>query len=210
MLVPAISPRAVARKRRAQGCPPYDFGSGVVLPTRAQAHAAAPASFRRAHPHCRSARAKPRRRHCATRTAIHHQADPEQKVYVVKRLATYDTPTAIVRDLKALFGVEITIQAADHYHPEHVSSEKRLAPCWKELFWATRKAFIAACAEVGTMEQMVRVRLREDMVLMARDAGHYRIANELLDNIAKEAGPDVRQPVHGTRSSWRPLPHPWD
>jgi hypothetical protein len=64
----------------------------------------------------------------------------------------------------------------------------KLAPCWKELFWETRKAFIAACAQVGTMEQMVRVRLREDMVLMARDAGHYRVANELLDSIAKEAG----------------------
>ena len=112
---------------------------------------------------------------------------PEHKTFVVKRLATYDTPTAIVRDLKALFGVEITLQAVDHYHP-HKAAEKRLAPCWQELFWETRKAFIAACAEVGTMEQMVRVQLREDMVLMARDAGHYRIANELLDSIAKEAG----------------------
>jgi hypothetical protein len=112
---------------------------------------------------------------------------PEQKVYVVKRLATYDTPTAITRDLKALFGVDISVQAVDQYHPERASSDN-LAPCWKELFWATRKAFIAACAEAGTMEQMVRVRLREDMALMARDAGHYRVANELLDSIAREAG----------------------
>jgi hypothetical protein len=112
---------------------------------------------------------------------------PEQKVYVVKRLATYDTPTAIARDLEALFGIAITLQAVEHYHPERTASEK-LAPYWKELFWETRKAFIAACAEAGTMEQMVRVRLREDMVLKARDAGHYRVANELLDSIAKEAG----------------------
>jgi hypothetical protein len=112
---------------------------------------------------------------------------PEQKIYVVRRLATYGTPTEIARDLKALFGIEITLQAVEHYHPERVASDK-LAPYWKELFWETRKAFIAACAEVGTMEQMVRVRLREDMVFMARDAGHYRIANELLDSIAKEAG----------------------
>jgi hypothetical protein len=111
----------------------------------------------------------------------------EQKTYVVRRLATYDTPTAIARDLKDLFGVDITVRSVDHYHPERSTSDK-LAPCWKELFWETRKAFIAACAEVGTMEQAVRVRLREDMVLMARDAGHYRIANELLDSIAREAG----------------------
>jgi hypothetical protein len=131
---------------------------------------------------------------------------PEHKVFVVKRLATYDTPTAIVRDLKALFGVEVTLQAIDHYLP-HKASEKRLA-CWQELFWETRKAFIAACAEAGTMHEMVRVRLREDMVLLARDAGHYRTANELLDSIAKEAG---KMFVNRYHSSWPPLPnqHPW-
>jgi hypothetical protein len=112
---------------------------------------------------------------------------PEQKVFVVKRLATYHTPTAIVHDLKELFGVEVKVKTVDHYHPER-STHDKLASCWKELFWATREAFIAACAQVGTMEQMVRVRLREDMVLTAQDAGHYRIANELLDSIAREAG----------------------
>jgi hypothetical protein len=112
---------------------------------------------------------------------------PEQKAYVVKRLATYHTPTAIARDLKELYGVEVTKQAVVHYHPEPAANDK-LAACWKELFWETRKAFIAACAEAGTKEQMVRIRLREDMVLMARDVGHFRVANELLDSIAKEAG----------------------
>jgi hypothetical protein len=81
----------------------------------------------------------------------------------------------------------MTVQGIQHYDPEKLASDD-LSACWKELFWETRKAFIAACAEVGTMEEMVRVRLREDMVLMARDAGHYRVANELLDSIAKEAG----------------------
>ena len=112
---------------------------------------------------------------------------PEQKAYVVRRLATYNTPSAVARELKELFGIEIAVQSVDHYHPDRVSRDN-LAPCWKELFWETRKAYVAACKEVGTMEQMVRVRLREDMVLMARDAGHYRVANELLDSIAKEAG----------------------
>jgi hypothetical protein len=111
----------------------------------------------------------------------------ELKAYVVRRLASYDSSTAIARDLKELFGVEVALPTIDYYHPERVSSLK-LPPCWQELFWETRRAFIAACTQASTMEQMVRVRLREDMVLMARDAGHYRSANELLDSIAKEAG----------------------
>jgi hypothetical protein len=116
-----------------------------------------------------------------------NKLSPEQKAYVVRRLASYHTPTEIQRDLKELFGIEISVQAVNHYHADRIGYDN-LAPCWKELFWETRKAFIAACAQAGTMEQMVRVRLREDMVLMARDAGHYRIANELLNSIAKEAG----------------------
>ena len=34
----------------------------------------------------------------------------------------------------------------------------------------------------------VRMRLREDMVLEARDGGDYKTANTLLDSIAKDAG----------------------
>jgi hypothetical protein len=112
---------------------------------------------------------------------------PEQQAYVVRRLATYGGPAAIMHDLKKLFGIEVKVKTVEHYHPERSTHEK-LAERWKELFWETRKAYLAACAEIGTMEQMVRVRLREDMVLMARDGGHYRIANELLDSIAREAG----------------------
>jgi hypothetical protein len=105
----------------------------------------------------------------------------------VRRLATWDSPTAIARDLADVFGVEVSKQAVVHYNPE-LASRWKLAPCWQELFRETRKAWVAACANVGTMEPMVRVRLREDMVLMARDAGHYEAANELLDSIAREAG----------------------
>src|SRR4051812_2232406 len=83
---------------------------------------------------------------------------PELKAYVVRRLATYDTPTAIARDLEELFGVAISVPAVHHYHAERVSYDN-LAPCWRELFWETRKAFIAACAQTGTREQMARVRL---------------------------------------------------
>jgi hypothetical protein len=111
----------------------------------------------------------------------------QQKVYVVRRLAICDSPAAIRHDLKDVFGVEITLQGVFHYNPEQASRRKP-APWWQALFWETRRAYIAACANVSTMKPTVRVRLREDMVLAARDAGEYRTANALLDSIARDAG----------------------
>jgi hypothetical protein len=129
----------------------------------------------------------------------------EQKTYVVTRLATYHSPTAIARDLKELFGVTITVQSVDYYHPQRATSGM-LAQRWKDLFWETRKAYLAGCAQAGTVEQMVRIQLREDMVLMARDAGQYRVANELLNCIAKEAG---RMFDAGYARKQSTAPEPW-
>jgi hypothetical protein len=48
------------------------------------------------------------------------------------------------------------------------------------------------------MAQTVRVRLREDMVLMARDAGHYRVANELrTGNHSRRSGRAVDHSAKG-------------
>ena len=40
-----------------------------------------------------------------------HKLTEAQKDYVIRRLAAYDTPTEIQRDLREKFGVEITRQA---------------------------------------------------------------------------------------------------
>ena len=111
----------------------------------------------------------------------------EQKAFVVTRLATYATPSAIALDLQAQFGVSITAQSVMHYHPE-MNSGDRLAQRWRDLFRETRRLYVERSAEIGTADKMVRMRWRENMALKAEEAGDYRIANALLDSIAKEAG----------------------
>jgi hypothetical protein len=111
----------------------------------------------------------------------------EQRVYIVTRLATYSTPSAIARDLKAEFGIEVTPQAVNQYHPERASGGG-LGQRWKDLFGEVRKAYLAAIAETATSEPLVRMHWRENMVLEAWDKGDYRMANAMLDSIAKEAG----------------------
>jgi hypothetical protein len=111
----------------------------------------------------------------------------EQKAYVVKRLAAYDKPLAIAQGLNEVFGVTISTQAIEHYDPERPAGHD-LARKWRDVFWKARTAFIASIVDTGTMLIPVRLRLRERMAMLAFEEGNYKLANDILDSIAKEAG----------------------
>jgi hypothetical protein len=116
-----------------------------------------------------------------------HKLNNAQRTHVVRRLAAYDKPTAIAHDLKELFGVTISTQAIEHYDPERPAGQD-LAPQWREIFRAARKAYIAEMAAMGQMEKLVRMLLRQRMAISAFENDNYKLANEILDSIAKEAG----------------------
>jgi hypothetical protein len=111
----------------------------------------------------------------------------EQKVYVVKRLAAYDAPVVIVRGLKQEFGIAVRAELIQHYHPERAYSST-LAQRWKDLFWDTRKSYVDSTADIGADHKPVRIRWRGEMAQETWGAGQHKIANEILDSVAKEAG----------------------
>jgi hypothetical protein len=119
----------------------------------------------------------------------------EQKIYAVKRLAAYDRPAAIAHDLKEAFGVTISPQAIEHYDPERPAGHD-LAPRWCAAFHAAREAHLALTATLGHLPKALRLHLRGRMAIAAWDEGNYKLANEILDAIAKEAG-DVLNGKHG-------------
>ncbi len=117
------------------------------------------------------------------RTRLTH----EQKIYVVKRLAAYDAPAVIVHGLKEEFSITVPWAVVQRYHPERARGAK-LAPCWKDLFWQARKAYIDATADIGADHKPVRIRWRGEMAQETwGTAGQHKIANEILDSVAKEA-----------------------
>jgi hypothetical protein len=72
----------------------------------------------------------------------------QHKIYVVTRLAAYDTPAAVTRDLAKNFGVTVSHQTVRDYEPGRVPS-RRLAPRWRELFARERAAYLARTAAIG-------------------------------------------------------------
>jgi hypothetical protein len=86
----------------------------------------------------------------------------EQKTYVVKRLAAYDKPRAIARDLGAHFGVTVTHHAIAPYDPER-GAGRHLAQRWRELFAQERAAYLASTAAIGVDKpEPVRRRSAQD------------------------------------------------
>lgn len=63
------------------------------------------------------------------------------KTRVVQSLACFDPPSVVVKSIKADFGVDITAQAVEGYDPNKVAG-KKLSKRYRELFDATRKAFL--------------------------------------------------------------------
>ena len=69
-----------------------------------------------------------------------NKLNERQKAYVVRRLAAYDRPSVIARELARDFGVTITPQMVGQYNPERAGA---LAPRWRDLFAQARAAHLA-------------------------------------------------------------------
>jgi len=111
----------------------------------------------------------------------------QQKAYVVRRLAEYDKPVAIAQGLQEIYGIAISHQAVEHYDPERPAGHD-LAQQWRDVFWQARRAYIEDIAETGTTRKAVRMRMRERMMLEEWEAGNRKLANDILNSIAKESG----------------------
>ena len=90
----------------------------------------------------------------------------EQKIHVVRRLAAYDGPAEIARDLKKRFGIEITRQAIMQYDPTKGSE---CAEEWADLFRALRREYMDDKADrAGKSRRVERIVLRTVEVLADR------------------------------------------
>jgi hypothetical protein len=111
----------------------------------------------------------------------------QQRIYLVRRLAAFDKPRAIARDFAREFGVTVSPQLVESYHPGRAAG-RRLAPRWKQLFAQARAAFLDSTTETGAMHEAVRVHWREGIAHDAWDAGLFKAASDVLDAIAKDIG----------------------
>ena len=110
-----------------------------------------------------------------------HKLTEAQKDYVIRRLAAYDTPTEIQRDLREKFGVEITRQAVETYDPT------RRPDCGKQsadVFFGARGALLEREPEAPLSLRKDEIRRRERLVLRSVEM----LADRILKSIDAGSG----------------------
>ncbi len=113
----------------------------------------------------------------------------EQKIYVVRRLAAYDGPAEIARDMRRQFGIEITRQAVAQYDPTKGSE---CAEEWADLFRALRREYMDDKADrAGKSRRVERIVLRTveilaDRILKGVDAEGRKMFAKRPDDITDD------------------------
>jgi len=133
----------------------------------------------------------------------------EQQAFVVQALACFDSPKTAADALKKEFGTEITPQTAEAYDPTKRAGRK-LSKKWRELFHATRKAFIEDTASIGWSHRSARLRLIQRVGERAEGMGNLVLALQAAEQAAKEMGEAFtnRQKVDHTSSDGSMTPKP--
>jgi hypothetical protein len=109
----------------------------------------------------------------------------EVKAFIVRGLARYETPTRVAASVQAAFGIAIDRRQVYAYDP---AGSRPPAQRWIDLHAATRAKFLAAAAEIGVAQKVVRLRMLDRFANRADEANQMERAAAFLDQAAKECG----------------------
>ena len=129
------------------------------------------------------------------------------KVFIVQRLACWDTPSQVAASVKEEFGIDIPRQNIHRYDPT-VKAGADLSKKLKTLFEETREAFTTDTATIGIAHKSVRLRALDRMARSAESRGTILGAAALLEQAAKECGGSFTNKHELTGPNGTPLAAP--
>lgn len=111
----------------------------------------------------------------------------EHKLFIVQRLACFDSPSQVVEAVKDEYGLAVSRQAVETYDPTKHQG-RGLSQRMKDVFQETRKAFLEDTSGIAISHKAVRLRSLQRMAEKAEERGNMVLAASLLEQAAKEAG----------------------
>lgn len=109
------------------------------------------------------------------------------KLFIIGRLACYDSPTEVQKALKAELGITASLSQIQAYDPTKAQGA-RLSPALGEIFKRTRKSFLKDVTGVPIANKAVRLRILQKLTDGALARGNAALTSSLLEQAAKEAG----------------------
>lgn len=115
------------------------------------------------------------------------QLTEPMKLFIVQALACYDTPTQVANAVKEEFGIEVTRQQVARYDSPKATA-KDLSKKLKDVFAATREAFLADVSTIPIAQQAFRLRVLQRTLNKVEGQGNVAMVSQLLEQAAKESG----------------------
>ncbi|WP_395023349.1 DUF2280 domain-containing protein [Dongia sp.] len=122
----------------------------------------------------------------------------EQKAFIVRGLARYETPTRVAASVKLRFGITIDRRQVYAYDP---AGSRRPAQRWIDLHAATRAKFLDAASEIGVAQKVVRLRMLDRFANRMEEANYPERAAAFLAQAAKECGGFYERYARTTRAA---------
>jgi len=109
------------------------------------------------------------------------------KVFIVERLACFDTPTEVQKAVKQAFDVDVSLPQLTAYNP-NLAAGQRLSQTLKDVFESTRKRFLADTSGVAIAHKAYRLRVMDRLLEKMEKSGNVAMVAQLLEQAAKEEG----------------------
>lgn len=110
-----------------------------------------------------------------------------QKLFIVKALACFDTPTQVANAVREEFGIEVDRRQVAEYDPSKASGRDVSAKL-RAIFDATRQAFKDDVSTIPIASQAYRLRTLNRLLVKVEGQGNTALAAQLVEQAAKETG----------------------
>lgn len=111
----------------------------------------------------------------------------EVKTFIVQQLACFDTPSTVAKAVKDEFDIDVTRQQVEAYDPNKYTG-RDLSEGYRQIFAASREAFLKDTAAIGIAHRSVRLRTLQRAAHKAEEMRNLPLVASLLEQAAKEVG----------------------
>lgn len=110
-----------------------------------------------------------------------------QKMFIVQRLACFDTLAECIEHFKEEYGLALSPQQIQCYHP-HKRQGSQMSKALKDLFEETRNKYRENTHDIPIANKTFRVEQLNSMAATAKKKGNLVLAASLYEQAAKEMG----------------------
>lgn len=107
--------------------------------------------------------------------------------HIVAALACYESPEQVAASVKLHFGLVLSRQRIEAWHPERRAGAK-LGAHWREMFYETRAKLLTELDNIPIACRSYRLKVLQRVAEQAEAVGNLPLAMQVLAQAAREVG----------------------